>query len=266
MARAVIQAPSKRAAVVSTTRTFISRIYNAATLGFAASCCRGWAGAISRRDGKLAAASPSYGGLEACRTHRRGRLACAVFSIEARDFTCCLAIDNPLLQIGPLVVRNFAVPHAELGFYLTVLPIELEDDKRAAFHLCLAVELVDLVSMQQQFADAFCGRDFVTGAFVGLNVGVVKESFVVFDSRERIADICLARSDRFDLAAFQFDACFVAVENAIVAKRFAIGNRFACHSARTSSSRNASCRAEDVPRTKRRPRNPRATRNPACQQ
>src|SRR6266478_1991256 len=161
MARAVIQAPSKRAAVVSTTRTFISRIYNAATLGFAASCCRGWAGAISRRDGKLAAASPSYGGLEACRTHRRGRLACAVFSIEARDFTCCLAIDNPL---------------------------------------------------------------------------------------------------------FQIDACFVAVENAIVAKRFAIGDRFARHSARTSTSRNASCRAEDVPRTKRRPRNPRATRNPACQQ
>lgn len=161
----------------------------------------------------------SYGGLGACRTRRRGRLACAVFSIEARDFTCCLAIDNPLLQIGPLVVRNFAVPHAELGFYLAVLPIELEDDKRAAFHLCLAVELVDLVSMQQQFGDAFCGRDFVTGAFVGLNVGVVKESFVVFDSRERIADICLARSDRFDLAAFQFDACFVALENAIVAKR-----------------------------------------------
>src|SRR5438874_2799881 len=85
--------------------------------------------------------------------------------------------------------------------------------------------------MQQQLSDAFCSRDLVTGAFVGLNVGVIEESFAVLDSRERIANICLACTDRFDLAAFKFDTRFVALKNAIIAKRFAIGDRFSCHDA-----------------------------------
>ena len=76
--------------------------------------------------------------------------------------------------------------------------------------------------MQQQFADALCGRDFVAGFFVWLDIGVIKKGFAVFDSRERIADVRLACPDRFDLAAFQLDARFVALENPIIAKRFAI--------------------------------------------
>ena len=52
----------------------------------------------------------------------------------------------------------------------------------------------------------------MAGALVRLNVGVVKKRFAIFDARERIADVCLACADRFDLAAFQLDARFVAIE------------------------------------------------------
>ena len=115
-----------------------------------------------------------------------------MFSIKSRDFTRRLAIDRALLQIRPLITGDLALPHPELSFYSAIFPIELENDERAAFHLCFAIELVDLLAMQQQFADAFCRRDFVAGTFVRLNVGVIKERFAVFDSRESIADVRLA--------------------------------------------------------------------------
>ena len=69
----------------------------------------------------------------------------------------------------------------------------------------------------------------MAGTFVWLDIGVVKKSFAIFYACERIADVCLARADRFDLAAFQFDARLVALQNAIVTERFAIGDRFARH-------------------------------------
>src|SRR5947208_4926656 len=195
---------------------------------------------------------------------RRRSWACApqstVFSIEPRDFTRRLAIDSALLQISPLITGDFALPDAELGFYFSIFPVELENDKRPAFHLCFAIELIDLLPMQQQFADAFCGRDLVAGAFVGLNVSVVKESFAVFDSRESVADVCFASADGFDFTAFQFDARFVAVQNAIVAKRFAIGDRFARHIAYGPQLAKRELPRRTVLGIKRRPRNPRATR------
>src|SRR4029077_4254526 len=101
-----------------------------------------------------------------------------------------LVINSALLKIGPFIVRHLALPYAELSFYLAVLPIELKDDKRAAFHLCLAIELLKLVSMQHQFADQVCGRDFVTGPYVEWKVRVVKANVVVFDSSESVADVC----------------------------------------------------------------------------
>src|SRR5262249_21836490 len=83
--------------------------------------------------------------------------------------------------------------------------------------------------MEQQFANAFCGWNLVAGALVGLNVGVVEERFAVLDSRERVTDIGLASADRFNLAALQFDARFVAVNDVIIPQRFAIDYRLSCH-------------------------------------
>jgi len=98
--------------------------------------------------------------------------------------------------------------------------------------LRFAVEPVDLLAVEQQFAYAFGGWNFVTGAFVGLNVGVIKERFPVLDSRERVTYIGLARSDRFDLAALQFDTRFVTVNDVEIPQRFAIDNGLGCHIAK----------------------------------
>jgi len=89
------------------------------------------------------------GRLEARLPHRRGRLCSTVFSIEARNFARRFTIDGALLQISALVMRNFALPHAQLSFQFSVFPVELENDKRAAFHLRFAIEFIDLLSMQQ---------------------------------------------------------------------------------------------------------------------
>ena len=95
-----------------------------------------------------------------------------------------------------------------------------------------AVEPVDLLAVEQQFANAFCSWNFVAGAFVGLNVSVVKERFAILDSRERITDIGLARADRLNLAALQLDARLVAVNDVIITQRLAIDNGLSCHGAR----------------------------------
>jgi hypothetical protein len=150
-------------------------------------------------------------------------------AVETGDFARRLAIDGALLQIGPLVMRKLPMPHAKLGFYPSIFPIELEDNKAAAFDLRFTIELVDLLPMQQQFADALCRRDFVAGFFVWLDIGVVKKGFAIFDSRERIADVRLACPDRFDFAPLQFDARFVSLKNPIIAERFAIDNRLSRH-------------------------------------
>src|SRR5205814_6685398 len=97
----------------------------------------------------------------------------AVFAIEARNFARRLAINRPLFQIGAFVARDFTLPDTELGFKFSVFPIELQNHESASGNLGLAVKLVDLLSMQQQFADAFRDRNFVAGFFVWLDVGVV---------------------------------------------------------------------------------------------
>ncbi len=71
----------------------------------------------------------------------------AVFSIKSRDFTRRLAIDGALFQIRPLITGDLAMPHPELSFHFAIFPIELENDQRAAFHLCFAIQLVDLLAM-----------------------------------------------------------------------------------------------------------------------
>ena len=125
-----------------------------------------------------------------------------MLAIEASDFARRLTFDGALLQIRPFVMGELPVAHAELSFHSSILPVELEDHERAALHLRFAIELVDLLPMQQQFADALCYRDFVAGFFVRLDIGVIKKSFAIFDSRESIADVRLACPDRFDLAPF----------------------------------------------------------------
>jgi hypothetical protein len=155
-----------------------------------------------------------------------------VFAIEAGDFARGLAFDRSLFDVGAFVARHFALADADLGFQFSVFPIELQNNQGAAFDLTFAVKLVDLFAMKEKFSDAFGGRNFVARFFVGLNVGVVEKRFTVVDPRECVADVGFAGANRFNFAAFQLDAGFVAIENVKIAKRLAIKNRLGGHGSR----------------------------------
>ncbi len=69
----------------------------------------------------------------------------------------------------------------------------------------------------------------MTGFFVGLNVSIVEKRLAVLDPRESITDVGLAGADGFNLAAFQLDTGFVALEDVKIAERLAIKDRLGGH-------------------------------------
>jgi len=83
--------------------------------------------------------------------------------------------------------------------------------------------------MQQKFAGAFGRRDFVAGLRVWLNVGVKEKGLAVLDPGKSIADVGFAGADGFDLAAFELNPRFVALEDMIIPKGFAVKDRFGSH-------------------------------------
>ena len=152
-----------------------------------------------------------------------------MFAIEARDFTCRFTFDGALFQVSTFIASDFALPDTELGFEFAVSPIKLEYDQRPTFDLAFAVKFVDLLTVQQKFAHTFCRRNFMTGFFVRLNVSVIEKRLAVLDACESVADIGFAGTNRFNLAAFQFDTGFVALENVKIAERLAISDRLGGH-------------------------------------
>ncbi len=70
-----------------------------------------------------------------------------MFTVKARNFPRGLAIDGALLQIRAFVARNFALSNTEFSFELSVFLVELDNNKRAAGNLRLAVKLINLLSM-----------------------------------------------------------------------------------------------------------------------
>ena len=115
-----------------------------------------------------------------------------MFAVEARDLSGGLAFDCAFFQVFSFIVSDFALPDAKLGFEVSVFPIKLEDNERAAFDLAFAIKFVDLLTVQQKFADAFCGRNFMTRFFIRLNIGVVEKRFAVLDASKSIADVGFA--------------------------------------------------------------------------
>src|ERR1700674_955924 len=150
-------------------------------------------------------------------------------AIEARDLAFGLAIGRPFLQVGALIVRDFALGHADLGFQTAVFPVQLQDHQGATGDRGEAVKFVDLLFVKKETADAFRGRNILAGLRVGLDVGVVKKGLAFLNADEGIADVRLAGADRFDLAPFQLDAGFVALEDVKIAERLAIEDRFGGH-------------------------------------
>jgi len=152
-----------------------------------------------------------------------------VLAIEARDFARGFAIDGALFQVGAFIARDFSLRDAQLGFQLAVFPMQIEKDKSSSGDLGFAVKFIDLSAMEQKFANSLGGGNFMASAFVRLDVSVVQESFTILNPGEGIADVGLAGTDRFDLAAFELDAGFVTLENVKIAQRFTVQNRLGSH-------------------------------------
>ena len=72
-----------------------------------------------------------------------------MFAVEAGDLAGGFAFNGALFQIAAFVAGFFSSADAEFGFELAIFPIELEDDEGAALYLGFAVELVDLLPVQQ---------------------------------------------------------------------------------------------------------------------
>jgi len=69
----------------------------------------------------------------------------------------------------------------------------------------------------------------MTGTLIGLDVSIVEKGFAVLDASKSVADVSFAGADRFDLASFQLDTSFVALENVKIAQRLAIKDRLRGH-------------------------------------
>ena len=149
--------------------------------------------------------------------------------METGDFARRFAIDGAFLQILPLVMRELPVPYAELRFNPSIFPIELEHNKSTAFDLRFAVELIDLLTMEEKFADPLRSWDFVARLFVGLNIGVVEKDFALFNPGKGVADVRFAGANGFNFAALQLDSRLVPIEDVKIAKSLAIEDRLSRH-------------------------------------
>jgi len=160
-----------------------------------------------------------------------------MLAIEARDFAGGFSIDGALFQIGAFIVRHFSLGDTQLGFQLAIFPVQIEKDKSAAADLRFAIKFIDLSAMQQKFANSFGSGNVMTGAFIRLDVGVVEESFTILNPGEGIADVGLAGTDRFDLAAFKLDTGFIALKNVKIPQRLTVQDRLGSHD-RAMSAKN----------------------------
>ncbi len=59
---------------------------------------------------------------------RKAMVDLTVFAVEARNFARGFAFDGALFQVGAFIASDFALADAELGFQLSILPVELQDN------------------------------------------------------------------------------------------------------------------------------------------
>jgi hypothetical protein len=120
------------------------------------------------------------------------------------------------LKILAFVGMGFAFADANLDLYSMILPVKAKGDEGLAFYGAGFEELMDLGPVQQEFTRSFRVVLLMTGAFVGLNIRVVEENFLVFDPGEGVAQIGEPGTNRFYLGASQTDTGFDLLYDLII--------------------------------------------------
>src|SRR5438876_11059660 len=133
---------------------------------------------IQRFNGQTLHASPSLGPLH-----------CGAFA-----FT----LGVPFLDVLAFVVLDFAFAHGEGDFHQAIFPVETERYQRIALDRSETEQFANFGFAQEQFARrlGLMVLEVAVGIFV--DVRVVKPDFLVFNTRESIADLALARPQRLD--------------------------------------------------------------------
>ena len=109
-------------------------------------------------------------------------------------------------KILAFVPVGFAFADADLDFDSMILPVEAKGDQGQTFYGAGFEKLSDLGFMKQQLARPPRIVLLVAGAFVRLNIGVVKKHLLIFNPRERVAEIGEAGANGLHLGTSQTDA------------------------------------------------------------
>ena len=121
-------------------------------------------------------------------------------------------------KVLPFVSVGFASADADLDLHMTIFPVEAKGHEGLSFYSRGFEQLGNFGFMQQQFPGAFSIVLLVAGAFVRLDVCVVKECFLVFDSREGVTEVSEAGTNRFYLGTGEADTGFELIQDLIIVK------------------------------------------------
>lgn len=123
-----------------------------------------------------------------------------------------------LFKVLAFVCVGFSSADADLDLHATILPVEAKGDEGLAFYGAGFEQLGYFGFMQQQLPGAFSIVLLMAGALVRLDVRVVKEGFLVFDSREGIAEVGEPGTNRFYLGTGEADTGFELIQDLIIVK------------------------------------------------
>jgi hypothetical protein len=120
------------------------------------------------------------------------------------------------LKILAFVPVGFAFADTDLDFDAMIFPVEAKGDEGLALYGAGFEKLSDFGFMKQQLARSFRIVLLVAGAFVRLNIGVVKKYFLIFNTRERVAEIGESGANGLHLSTGQTDAGLYLFQDLII--------------------------------------------------
>ena len=139
-----------------------------------------------------------------------------------------LALHVALCHVLALVVELLAAPEAQQQFHAAILvEVELKRDERNTAHAQLAVEVVDLLAMQQQLATAIGVAIENRAVGIRVNVHVVQPAFAVANEGEGVGDLTCTLTQAADLGAGEFKTALKRLVDEVLMMRGAIlGDQF----------------------------------------